>query len=184
MASFSALPFTLRRKSEVFSGLGMTTTTETVHGLLRLDREELTIQWRLARKVEHLGGEIRSDEELEAVREVHVPLRGLVGALVKNRWWAWPLGLRLEITASDLGSFQEVAGQTGLKMAHPAQLVVGIKRRDRLAAQEFAADLTLVVAETALEASVGRRSLPGIDKASEPPFGAIPGQGEGDSNEG
>lgn len=167
MGISSALPFKLRRSSDVISGGGITTTTETVHGLLRLDKEELVIQWRLARKTDHLGGEIRSDEELEAVREARIPLRSLSGAVVKNPWWPWPSALRFEITASDLVAFQEVAGQAGLRMAHPAQLALGVARRDRLAAQEFAADLTLMVAERALAAFSDRRSLPEVGYASE-----------------
>ena len=36
MTYSAALPFTLRRSNDIFSGEGITTTTETVHGLLRL----------------------------------------------------------------------------------------------------------------------------------------------------
>lgn len=172
MPSNAALPFKLKRSQEVFSGSGMTTTTETVHGLLRLAGETLTVQWRLARKTDHVGGEIRTDEEFEAVREVQVPLRALASVNVRYRWWEWPLGPRLEIVASDLGAFETVAGQAGLKMAHPAQLILRVSRRDRLSAEEFAAEVTLALAERALKeardhvgegdrSSASDRQLPG-----------------------
>jgi hypothetical protein len=163
----TALPFTLKRSNEVFSGAGMTTTTETVHGLLRLTAENLSIQWRLARKTDHLGGEIRTDEELEAVRQVTIPLSGISGASVRRRWWEWPGGFRLELTAYDLQAFEEAAGQAGLKMAHPAQLILKVNRRDRLAAEEFAAELALVVAERLLGEGSGEPLPP--DEAGDPP---------------
>ena len=144
----------------------MTTTTETVHGLLRVAEDHLWVQWRLARKTDHIGSEIRSEEEVEAVREVKIPLDGIAGAVVRHRWWQWPLGLRLELTASDLGAFEEVAGQAGLRMAHPAQLVLKLKRRDRLAAEEFSAELALAVAERSLEAEPKYPGIPGPGPAS------------------
>jgi hypothetical protein len=167
----SSLPFTLRRKNETFSGGGMTTMTETVHGLLRLDAERLVIQWRVARKTEHLGSEIRQDEELGDVREVSVPLAGLAGAAVRRHRLGWFGGARLEITAADLTTFREVAGQTGLKMAHPAKLVLRIHRRDRLAAEEFAADIALVLAERALGEPGAGEDLPSAGEGK----GRLPG---------
>jgi len=159
-----ALPFTLRRSNDVISGGGITTTTETVHGLLRLVDEHLLVQWRLARKTDHLGGEIRSDEEVEAVRQVTMPLKGIAGAVVRHRWWEWPGGPRLELTASDLRAFEDVAGQSGLRMAHPAQLVLRVKRRDRLAAEEFAAEVALALAEQSLDAGPKYRGLQGLEE--------------------
>jgi len=160
MPQTAALPFTLRRSSDVFSGSGMTTTTETVHGLLRLAEDHLVVQWRLARKTDHLGSEMRSEEELETVREVTVPLNGIAGAFVRRRWWEWRGGSRLELTALDLRVFEEVAGQAGLKMDHPAQLVLKVNRRDQLAAEEFSADITLALAEQSLKAGQESRGLP------------------------
>ena len=164
MPHSAALPFTLRRSNDVISGGGITTTTETVHGLLRLGDDHLLVQWRLARKTDQIGGEIRSDEEVEAVRQVNIPLEGLAGALVRRRWWKWSGGLRLELTASDLGAFEEVAGQAGLRMAHPAQLVVRVHRKDRLAAEEFAAEIALALAERSLDAGPEYPSLPGSEE--------------------
>ncbi|MFH1762744.1 MAG: hypothetical protein ABIF09_01005 [Gemmatimonadota bacterium] len=164
MTHSAALPFTLRRSNDVISGGGITTTTETVHGLLRLVDDRLLVQWRLARKTDHIGGEIRSDEEVEAVRQVAIPLEGVAGAVVRHRWWEWPGGSRLELTASDLQAFEEIAGQAGLRMTHPAQLVLKVQRRDRLAAEEFAADLALALARQSLSDRARYRSLRGLEE--------------------
>jgi hypothetical protein len=142
----SALPFTLRRSDDVMGASEMTTTTETVHGLLKLDAETLTIQWRLARRTDRLGSEIRIDREVESVREVVVPLMALAGAVVRRRWWDWPPGPRMVITAADLLALEGLTGPEGLRLAHPAELVLRIRRRDRVAAEEFAADVTLSLA--------------------------------------
>lgn len=149
------LPFTLKRRSDVYSDSAITSTTETVHGLLMVGEGHLRIQWRVARKTDHVGSEIRSDEEMESVRQVDIPLDGVAGAVVRRRWWSWPPGARLILRASDLRAFEELAGQEGLRLRHPAELILPLRRRDRLAAEEFAAELSLVLAERAVEK--GRR---------------------------
>jgi hypothetical protein len=128
----------------------MTTTTERVHGLLRLDGEELVIQWRLTRKTQTLGSEIRTEEEMEPVREIVLPLRAIAGARVRRPWWLFGAGLRLVLTASDLQAFDELAGEGGLKLAHPAEVVLRVRRRDALAAEEFTAEVVLALAELSL----------------------------------
>ena len=147
MPHSATLPFLLKRAAEVLSGGGMTTTRETVHGLLRLENDQLTIQWRVGRKTEHLGAEIRTDQEVEPVREIVVLLRGVAGAVVRRRWWDWLLGPRLILTATDLSAFEGLAGKDGLSLDHPAELVLRLRRSDRLAAEEFSAELALAIAE-------------------------------------
>jgi len=147
MSHHAALPFTLKKSNDAFSGDGMTSTTETVHGLLLLDEDRLVIQWRRARKTDHIGNEIRSEEEVEAVREVVIPLSGVAGAAVRRRWWHTLTGPRLVLTAADLRAFEEVAGSGGLATRHPAELVLRLRRSHTLAAEEFAAELELAVAE-------------------------------------
>ena len=92
MPRFATLPFTLRRSKNSFTADSMTTTTETVHGLLRLEGDELTVQWRLARKTEDLGGAShRTEEEFEPVGEATIPLSAMAGAIVRRPWWRfWP----------------------------------------------------------------------------------------------
>ena len=137
----------------------MTTTTETVHGLLRLEGDELTVQWRLARKIDHLGTEMHTDEEFEAVREVTIPLSAMAGAIVRRPWWRFWSGPRIVLVASDLQALEAVTGEDGLRLAHPAKLVLPVRRSDALVAAEFAAELEIAVAERALARSDEKRRL-------------------------
>lgn len=143
-----ALPFVLKRSDDVVSGSKVTSTSERIDGLLRTEGEELVVQWRLARKTDHIGhASVRTDREFEAVREVRIPLQGIAGAVVRRRsWW---LGRRTEVvlTAADLRAFEEITGQTGMKLEHPAALTLPVARSHALAALEFAADLNLLLAE-------------------------------------
>lgn len=144
------MPFTLVRSDDAMSQEGFTSTSETIHGLLRLEAGELLIQWRVARETNHMGEEIRSDTELEPVREAAIPLGGVAGAVVRRRWWEWLRAPRLVLTAADLRAFEGVTGNRGLRMSHPAELVLPLRRSDRLAAEEFSAELALAVAELAV----------------------------------
>jgi len=163
MDRMAALPFTLRRSADVIGVGSITTTRETVHGLLLLASGQVTLQWRLARTVERIGAEIRSDTELEDVREFVVPLRGLAAAAVRRRWW--PLGRnRLVLTASDLSAFEGLVGRDGFQLSHPAELVLTIRSQDRPAAREFCAELELALAELALAQAEGA-ALPGAPAA-------------------
>ena len=68
----AALPFLIKRGDDVFTAEGMTSTREIVHGLLRLERDQLVIQWRVGKKTEHLGSEVRTERAVEPVREIIV----------------------------------------------------------------------------------------------------------------
>ncbi len=176
MPHTAAVPFHLKRSSDVFGAASYTSTTETIHGLVRLDGDRLIFQWRLARKTDHYGTEMRSDQEYEAVREVEIPLEAVAGASVRRRWWEVLAGPKLVLTAADLRAFEEVAGEGGLRLKHPAELVVRLHRSDRMLAVEFAAELALAVAERALE-RYQERGLKGDREggaagALEPPEGA------------
>jgi hypothetical protein len=155
----AAVPFHLSRGRDEFAGGTITSTTERIHGLLRLEGDRLVFQWRLARRTEHMGTmDIRSAEEVEAVRELVVPLSGLAGAAVRRRWWI-PGKPTLVLRAADLRAFEEVAGQGGLRLDHPAELVLGLRRADLLVAEEFSAEVTLAVAERALTEGEGSPAL-------------------------
>ena len=144
----SAVPFTLKRSSDLYtSGGKYESTTETAHGLVRLETDRLVVQWRVAvvtESMEGIGYETR--EDIEPVREIVIPLAKVAGAFVSERRW-WKLaGPKLVVTASDLLAFEKIAGQEGLKLKHPSKLVLRVKRPDRLIAEEFAADLALALA--------------------------------------
>ena len=156
-----SLPFVLKRSKDEFGGASMTSTTETVHGLLRLDGDRLVIQWRLARHTEHLGVGYSTDDELEAVREEVVPLDAVAGACVRRRWWEFWKRPQLVLNAADLRAFDEIVGEEGLRLSHPAEMVVGLRRADRMLAEEFTAELTLAVAELAAARYEGPNVLPG-----------------------
>ncbi len=49
MTRRAAVPFQLSRGQDEFTGGCVTSTTEVVHGLLRLEGDRLVVQWRLAR---------------------------------------------------------------------------------------------------------------------------------------
>jgi hypothetical protein len=153
VSHFAARPFLLRRSDDVIGEQGITSTAETVHGLMRLDGEHLVIQWRVARETDHVGREIRTDREFEPVQEVVVPLTGLAAASVRTSWWPLRRGARLVLTAADLRTFEELAGTGALRLKHPAELIVRIRRSDRAAAQEFAGELELALAEQELRAA-------------------------------
>ena len=144
----------------------MTSTREIVHGLLRFDGEQLLIQWRTSRATDRLGAEIRTDRALDAVREVLLPLSALAEAKVRWLWRPWPPGSYLVLTAADLRAFENVAGEGGLRLQHPAELAIRLHGTARVAAREFAGEVELALAEQALQAAEGATQISG-DATSE-----------------
>src|SRR5262245_12853758 len=153
MTHQAALPFTLRRSKDVMAGKEMTSTQETIHGLLRLDGERVLIQWRTSRAIDRVGSEIRTDREVERVRELSLPLSAVAGAEVRRSWLPWPPGHYLVLTGADLHAFEELAGKQGLELKHPAQFEIRIGKDSRLGALEFASELKLALADRALRAA-------------------------------
>lgn len=147
MNAFSAVPFTLKRSSDLWDARGgYESTTETAHGLVRLEADQIVIQWRLAVQTEKMGDTWETSETIEPVKEIVIPLAKVAGAAVPPRRWWHLVAPRLVIAASDLLAFEKIAGEQGLKLKHPAKLVLRVKRADRLIAEEFAAELSLAVA--------------------------------------
>lgn len=153
--STSALPFTIKRSDDAFSNEGIVSTTETIHGLLRLEGDTLHVQWRLHRATDRYGAETRTDREVEPVREVAIPVGELTGAEVRRPWWAWRGGSRFRLTAFSLEAFAAISGPEGLSLKHPAQVELRIHRDDRSAALNFAADLQLALSERAMRLASG-----------------------------
>lgn len=187
MPHTAALPFFLKRAGDAFTATTITSTREIAHGLLILRGDRLVIQWRVARKTERVGLEIRTDEEIEPVKEIEVPIEAVAGAMVRGGplSWLWG-GPHLVLTATDLRAFEGLAGVEGLKLEHPARLLLRLRLSDRLAAEEFSAELALAVAEAPLRgrdeqgaltegagtASVPLRARAAMDDASGRPHGA------------
>ena len=159
MARYATLPFTIRRSNDVIAGGTITQTKETIHGLVRVVGEQLTIEWRAFRETDHVGSEIRTDREVGAVRSVTVPLHRVAGGHLRRERFPWPFKPQLVLTANDLQAFEEIAGEQGLQLSHPAELPLTLRRSDRLRADEFAAELNLAIAETGAEGA-SRRALP------------------------
>ena len=160
MTGLAAVPFTLKRSTDLWTAGGdYESTTETAHGLVRLESERLVLQWRVAVQTQVLhGAGHETREEIEPVQEMVIPLASVAGAVVPRRRW-WQLsGPRLVLTAADLLAFEKIAGQQGLKLKHPAKLVLRIKRADRLIAEEFAAELALTLAR--LQVGDGELGVP------------------------
>lgn len=155
MSHVLALPFTLSRSDSVVGG-EVTSTTERVHGLLLIDGERLLIQWRVSRATQRVGAEIRTDHELEPVREVAIELTSLAGAKVRKGLWR----RYLVLTGADLRAFEEVAGSAGIGLPHPAELLLQVRHRDVRAAREFAGELELAIADRALRAAEAAPRLP------------------------
>ena len=87
MPRSAALPFVLRRSNDVIAEAGITSTQETVHGLLVLQGDQVLIQWRVDRQIDRIGPEIRTDHEADPVREVVIPITGLASARLRSKWW-------------------------------------------------------------------------------------------------
>ena len=164
MRHVAALPFFLRRSDDVIADGEIRSTSETVHGLVRVEDDRLVLQWRVSRETDHVGREIRTDREVDPVQEVIVPLSGIASAKVRASWWPWS-GARLVLTAADLRAFEHAIGKGGLRLDHPAELVLRLRLRDRIAAQEFAAELEMTLAEQALRAAEGQRAVIDGDRA-------------------
>lgn len=167
------MPFTLVRSSDVVGAREITSTRVSVHGLLRLTGEALVVQWRVARVTDRVGPQIRTDHEVEAVRQVELPLDAIAGAAVRSFWFRWPPGRYLVLTASDLRAFEEVVGQTGLRLEHPAELALPLRRRELAVAREFAGELELALADRTLRLAEQPGRL-----TTEPPGQALPPGGE------
>ncbi|MGK2962643.1 MAG: hypothetical protein ACSLFK_10930 [Gemmatimonadaceae bacterium] len=145
-----ALPFYIRRSDDVVDLSVITSTYETVHGLLHLEGERLTIQWRVGRKTERVGMAVRTDREVDPVQEIVVPVSLLASATVKAPWWSFGTHLQVALIANDLRAFEDLSGTGGFRLDHPAELVVRVRKSDREAAEEFAGKLELAMADFAL----------------------------------
>lgn len=155
MLHVPALPFTLRRSNGVISGKEITSTVETIHGLIRVDGDTLVLQWRVQRQTDRVGAEIRSDRELEPVREATIPIASVSGAAVRWPRWRFRRPGRLVLTAADLRAFEGLTGPGGLELAHPAQLVLDVRKEDDQAARELATQVELAIGDHALRMAEG-----------------------------
>jgi hypothetical protein len=169
MTISAAVPFVIRRVHGVVRLREITSTREDSYGLLRLEAGRMVVQWSTARETSRVGQEIRVDRDLGPVHEVPVPLTGLSGCRVRWRLFPWPPRWELVLRAADLQAFSALAGETGLLLEHPAELVLELRPADRALAREFSLDLDLALAEAALEAVETQDRLRSAGRAGEAP---------------
>ena len=176
--SIPALPFTLRRSDGVIRGKEITSTVETIHGLIHVDGDSLVLQWRVQRQTDRVGAEIRSERELEPVREATIPVASVSGAVVRSPWWRLGRAGRLVLTATDLRAFEGLTGPGGLELAHPAQLIFEVRKEDTDAARELAMQVELAIGDHALRIAEGDATAPPA-LAGERPERKLLGPGDG-----
>jgi hypothetical protein len=140
----------------VVSGGEVSETVEDAHGLLRLERTRIVVQWSTAREVTRVGREIRTDRELGPVREAVLPLVDLAGVELKRGRWPWRARWTLVLRAADLRAFEALAGDAGLVLEHPAELTLDLRRGDLPTAHEFVQDLELALADHLLASAESR----------------------------
>jgi hypothetical protein len=160
MTRYGALAFTVTHNDGTYSPGNMVSVTARIHGLLRIDADRLVIQWRLARETESYGKEMKTETEVLEVQEVEVALSAIATAVVRQPWPRWLRKPSIVLTAADLRAFETLIGAGGLERTHPAQLTLALRRADRLAAEEFVADLVLAIAERQLEGGRSSVTLP------------------------
>jgi hypothetical protein len=155
----AALPFTVTRSDDAIGAGTMRSTVERVHGLLRATSTQLVVQWRSVRQTDVFGPEIRSEETVGDIREVSIPIEALGAVAVRHPWPSWWRRPLLVLTASDLRAFELLVGAEGLERTHPAELTLVLRRGDGAAAEGFAAEVMLAIAERALGAAEERALL-------------------------
>lgn len=155
MPRIAALPFQLSAEHQVISGGTVTTTEERRNGVLRLDNDAIVVQWRVEREIQRIGPEIRTDTELAGIREVTVPVNALGHARVQTRGRWWWRKWEIVLTARDLQAFDALAREDGFAFVHPSELVLPLRKGTLDAAQEFASEVELAVAEHALALAQG-----------------------------
>ncbi len=159
-ARIATLPFQLTNDHQVIGNGTVITTKDRRHGVLRLERETMVVQWRVEREVQRIGPEIRTDVERAGMREVPVPVRMLGDARVRTRGLWWWRKWELVLTARDLVAFDLLANDDGFAFDHPAELVLPVRRSDLDLAYEFASEVELAIAELALADAERASALP------------------------
>ncbi len=89
------------------------------------------------------------------MREATIPIASVSGAVVRSPRWRLGRARRLILTAADLRAFEGLTGPGGLELAHPAQLVLDVRKQDKDAARELATQVELAIGDHALRIAEG-----------------------------
>ncbi|MBX2821597.1 MAG: hypothetical protein KTR29_18005 [Rhodothermaceae bacterium] len=160
MHSTRSLPFVISKLTSDLSrltsnpGQSVVYTRDSIQGLLRLESNQLFIQWRFTRKIEHYGIEVRTDSEEYPMREHVIPISKLSEVRVRRRRFMIPPRRTLVLVSSDLQVFDPLTGDgevPGLALQHPAELVIQVRRADHQLLEEFASQLRMAISEQVLD---------------------------------
>ena len=111
MIVVSAVPFTLKRGSDLYtSGGGYESTTETAHGLVRLEEDRLVIQWRVALLTESMEGSgYETREAIDPVKPNQDAGRCAVGEGAGDDRESWQLAVLSQVRGYALRQFNAEA---------------------------------------------------------------------------
>ena len=155
MLHVPALPFTLRRSNGVISGKEITSTVETIHGLLRVDGDSLVLQWRVQRQTDRVGSRDPQRSRARSRARGHDPHR----LRVRRRRPLAPVAFRPRpLSGPDRGRSSRLRGidrPRRPRVAHPAQLVLDVRKQDNDAARELATQVELAIGDHALRIAEG-----------------------------
>lgn len=117
------VPFRIALPGSDTLGLdGARSVSSQLHGLLHLEGEALSFEWRTVRHVEQVTlVSIRVADETTPPEWLDIPVEWIADAHLTGGWWAPRLNLR----ARRLDAFDRVPG------AGPGTVVLPIARRDR-----------------------------------------------------
>jgi hypothetical protein len=149
----AALPFTIRREHGVVGRREVTSTEETLYGLLRIHGDQLAVQWRTSRQISRVGREIRTDREMDPVEEIALPVSGLARVEIRRKWLRWWFRPVLILTAADLRTFDQLGSAEdgpSFVLEHPAELQLELRSDDVERATFFASKLALAISEEML----------------------------------
>jgi hypothetical protein len=108
---------------------GARSVTARVEGLLHLDTDVLSIEWRRLEHVEEVTlGSVSIDDDATLPEWIDIPLTWLADARLSGGWWAPRLRLRMR----RLDAFDALPG------AKQGEVTVRIARGDRALAAAFA----------------------------------------------
>ena len=161
MHAYRSLPFVINQQTSNInnytnqdSNHSVVYTKDRIQGLLRLEKNQLQIQWRFTRNVHRYGVEVSLDSEQFPMREHVVPISKLSEVRIRKRLLHIPPQSMLVLVSSDLQAFDPLTDNgevPGLVLSHPAELIVTVRWTDRQLLEEFVSQLRVAISEQVLD---------------------------------
>jgi hypothetical protein len=143
--------------TDKFSGFSAVSTSFRVHGLLRLEGEQLVIQWGGTVQVQEVGLlSLQDESEVLPIEQVVVPVSDLYRATLAGGWWR----PRLKLEARELAALGAVPSE------QYGRVEFWYARHDRMVAVEMADAINEAIAMVSGHAiappsrSIGSESTP------------------------